>query len=218
MSVTVLVPSTLERARLVVGGSVQAPTLRLIGVGPVAAALGAAEALRSARAPDGAPVLLVGIAGSLDPARAPIGALLVATGVSDEAVGAGEGAAFRPLARLGLPAEDSTPYELPCTCDPLRAALPHARCGELAMVATTAASPAEARARHARRPAALAEEMEGYSVALACARAGRPLSILRAVSNVAGERDKRRWDLESAFAALAAALPAAVRALEGARA
>ena len=216
MSVTVLVPSTLERGRLAdAAGAKRA--LQVIGVGPVAAALGTAEALRAARPADGAPVLLVGIAGSLDPVRAPIGALLVATSVSDESVGAGEGAAFRPLAQLGLPAADTTPHELSCAGDPLRDVLPRACFGELAMVAACAATPAEARARHVRRPSALAEDMEGFSVALACARAGRPLSILRAVSNVAGERDKRRWDLEAAFAALAAALPAAVGALAGAR-
>ena len=53
-------------------------------------------------------------------------------------------------------------------------------------------------------PAALAEDMEGYGVALACRMASVPLRIVRGISNTAGDRDKRRWRITDALEAAAA--------------
>src|SRR5439155_15243049 len=78
--------------------------------------------------------------------------------------------------------------------DPARPAL---------LLTTCAASDSAAHAaiRRARFPDALAEDMEGFGVALACRLAGVPLSIVRGVSNVAGERDPARWRIPAALAA-----------------
>jgi len=59
-----------------------------------------------------------------------------------------------------------------------------------------------------RHPDALVEEMEGYAVALACRHAGVPVSVVRAISNVAGDRDLSNWQLTPAFDALNRALVA----------
>ena len=59
---------------------------------------------------------------------------------------------------------------------------------------------------HDRRltfPDAVAEDMEGFSVAFACAMAGCQLSIVRGISNVAGDRDKAHWRITDALHAAA---------------
>jgi futalosine hydrolase len=48
--------------------------------------------------------------------------------------------------------------------------------------------------------------MEGYAVALAAELAGVPLAIARAVSNEIGVREKSRWEIHAALAALRRAL------------
>ncbi len=195
-----VVPSELERARLAAHGA--GADVLVCGVGVVAAA--AAVAVRLARGGVEACVL-VGIAGTREPAAAPLGALVAGRSVRNEAVGAGHGATFLGLTAMGLTSADLEPDLLPL--DPPPAAI-RAITGVIGTVGAASASFAEAAAWRARHPDVLVEEMEGYAVALACRRAGVPLTILRAVSNVAGERDRARWDLPAAFAALDRALAA----------
>jgi futalosine hydrolase len=49
--------------------------------------------------------------------------------------------------------------------------------------------------------------MEGFAVLRACALAGVPAVEVRVVSNEVGERDRARWQIPVALAALAEALP-----------
>jgi futalosine hydrolase len=51
------------------------------------------------------------------------------------------------------------------------------------------------------------EAMEGFAVLRACALAGVPAVEVRVVSNEVGERDRARWEIPAALAALEAALP-----------
>ena len=51
------------------------------------------------------------------------------------------------------------------------------------------------------------EAMEGFAVLRACAHAGVPAVEVRAVLNEVGERDRARWEIPRALAALDAALP-----------
>jgi futalosine hydrolase len=51
------------------------------------------------------------------------------------------------------------------------------------------------------------EGMEGFAVLRACALAGVPAVEVRVVSNEVGERDRARWQIPVALAALAEALP-----------
>ena len=52
-------------------------------------------------------------------------------------------------------------------------------------------------------PQAVAEDMEAYSVAMACGLNGIPLTIIRGISNEAGDRNKARWDVNGALTAAA---------------
>lgn len=69
----------------------------------------------------------------------------------------------------------------------------------LLTVCAAAATQKEVRDRLAKFPTAAAEDMEAFSVALAARMAGVPLDIVRGISNIAGDRDKRRWRIVDAL-------------------
>ena len=66
------------------------------------------------------------------------------------------------------------------------------------------AGPADVAARRALIPDAVAEDMEGFGIALACELAGVPWTIIRGISNRAGDRDHAQWCVEPALEAAAA--------------
>lgn len=204
----VIVPTEPERRLLApalaagLGSSIR---MELCGFGPVAAAARTA-ALIAAHAP--ARVLLVGIAGRLD-ARLDIGAAYRFDRVACYGVGVGAGDAFVPAEALGW---NQWPGDPP---DPAAAVgdmieLPQDVVGRvpahgLLLTACTASATAEDVARRTKLfPAAVAEDMEGFAVALACRLAGVPLTIIRGISNTAGDRDHARWRVPEALAATAA--------------
>jgi len=202
VTLLILVPSHGE-ARALSRAVGPGGRLEICGVGPVAAALRSA-ALLSALGP--LPCLLVGVAGTRDPARAPVGSLVRATSLRNEAVGAGEGASFLPLGELGLDEPDLPPDLIEAPEALLAAELPDCLAGQVGMVATASASLEQAGARHGRYPEVLVEDMESHAVGLVASQAGAPLTVVRAVSNVAGDRDKARWDLSGSLRALAGLL------------
>jgi futalosine hydrolase len=181
--VLLLVPTVREAALLYP----QPPpcAFEVIGFGPVEAAVGAMAAI--AAHPDAAAggVCLVGTAGSYDPDRAPVGAAFVAGSVRCHGIGIGEGPVHVGAASLGWTALDLISL---------------AGDGEeLLTVTAAAAGPEEVAERRRRYPSAVAEEMEGYAVAMAAARAGVRVEIVRGISNVAGRRDG--WQLDRGLAA-----------------
>ncbi|HUZ84351.1 MAG TPA: hypothetical protein VMU66_06625 [Gaiellales bacterium] len=182
-----LVPTALE-ADLLYQGEPPAP-LEVIGFGLVEAALGAASAIARNPAAAGG-VVLVGAAGTYHPERLPVGRAIVAGSVRCHGIGVGEGAGHRSAGELGWAGSDTVELG--------------GGGGELLSVAAAAATVAEARARSDRYPSAVAEEMEGYAVALAARRAAVPATIVRGISNVAGER--HGWHLDVALAAARAEL------------
>lgn len=209
MTTLLLIPTRIERAGLSLPemGGVQ---LRLCGMGIMAAAVAATRWLAELRPTD---CVLAGLAGTRDAGRAPLGSLVVGTAVRNEAVGAGHAAAFSPLHRMAPRGEDVAPDPLPLVIPPrwmeIAPQLPlqgaqgiDVVAGELGTVATASASVSEADAWLSRDPGVLAEEMEGYAVALACRAAEVPMSIVRGVSNRAGVRDKDDWDVSGALGAL----------------
>lgn len=198
MTTLLLVPSAWEQARLS-PVSKQGVELCVCGVGLLAAGLFTAQRLSRGGVRR---CLLVGLAGTRDPERAPVGALVAGTAVRNEAIGAGVGQGFLALGAMGLSGEELLPDELPLT----REQPPGAIGGVIGSVAAASGSPAEAAAWHARDPEVVVEEMEAYAVALVCARNRIPLTVLRAVSNVAGHRDRATWESDRAFAALDAGL------------
>jgi len=208
-----LVPTALERERLALVDFGRWK-VSLCGMGPVAAAVEVARRLSSEPF---AACVLVGLGGSRDLARAPIGSLVVGSLVRNEAVGCGHDHDFVPLGEMA-PAGETVP------ADALDLAAPDGwqasgagtrlmegvavREGALGTVASTSASLDQAGGWARRHPDVLVEEMEGHAVAVACLAADVPLSIVRAVSNEAGDREKSRWDIIGALSALGRALPA----------
>jgi futalosine hydrolase len=203
----VLVPTEPERRLLVpalaagLGSSIR---MELCGFGPVAAAARTA-ALIAAHAP--VRVLLVGIAGRLD-ARLDVGAAYRFDRVACHGVGVGSGDAFVPADALGWSQWPGDPpaasaavgdvIDLPGVGGGVPAR------GLLLTACAASATAADVAARTGLFPAAVAEDMEGFGVALACRLAGVPLAIIRGISNTAGDRDHARWRVPEALAAAAA--------------
>jgi len=208
----ILVPTERERRLLAPRLAPHPPAdlaVELCGFGIAAAAARTAGLIAGLR-PER--VILVGIAGALDD-RLAIGAAAFFDSVACHGIGVGSGAGFVPAAALGWPQWPGDRSEgdpaigdvLPCAVPdrdmPDRASLP--REPLLLTVTAAAAGPDDVALRKAIFPEASAEEMEGFAVALACRLAGIPCSIVRGISNTAGDRDKTRWQLEAPLAAAA---------------
>lgn len=194
----VLVPTERELRLLAdAGGLGRGLALEaLCGFGPIAAAAASArlfERLDPARA------LLVGAAGTYDAARLPVGAARAFARVAQD------GLAARALGFSQLHPGDAA---VAAREEELDLARPAVECGGL--LVSVAAPGTDLAARRARHPDALAEDMEGFAVALAARAAGVPLAIVRGVSNVVGEADRARWDLAGALAAARALALAAL--------
>jgi futalosine hydrolase len=217
----VLVPTDLERRPLTgpLAGPLAAALgdagrIELCGFGLVAAAARTAGLL-ARHSPER--VLLVGLAGRLDE-RLPIGSAHRFTSVACFGVGAGSGDGFETAGALGWPHWPGEPGDSAVAigdrieCDArLASDLPASGltasdipgAGLLVTACAASASPAEAALRRKAFPSGVAEDMEGFGVALACRLAGVPLDIVRGISNTAGDRDKGRWQIGPALAAAA---------------
>ncbi len=195
----VLVPTDLERGLLHdLGGLETGPVcLETCGFGAVAAAARTAQLLARLR-PRRA--LLLGLAGSFDLERAPLETARTFAGVEIEGLGAGSEAERLGPAALGFPqwpgSSDTSPEPLG---DELPLVDPRGASGWLLTVCSASGSGEEARARRERHPRALAEDMEGFSVALACALERVPLAIVRGLANPVGARSG--WRVRQALRA-----------------
>lgn len=208
----ILAPTDLERRVL---GPMLAGrgTMALCGFGLVAAAARTAGLIAADR-PDH--VLLVGIAGRLDSSLS-VGEAYCFDKVACFGVGAGAGEAFMTAGAMGWshwPGDQESPSMTIGDVIAL-SALPHPASAGL-LLTTCAASASAHDAEHRRRcfPDARAEDMEGFGVALACTLAGIPLSVVRGISNTAGDRDTSEWRITDA---LHAAASLARQVLEGTR-
>jgi len=152
------------------------------GVGPVEAAAATARALALDR-PEA--VLHVGVAGGRGIAP---GVVVLGT----EAIYCDLSAEIPVVSRL-------TPDETMLAA--LRAELPDAVC---LPIGTSAAVDGP---RGSEPEGVAVEAMEGFAVLRACALAGVRAIEVRAVSNDVDERDRARWQIPLALAALGAALP-----------
>lgn len=197
-----LVPTELELKRLrdLGGFGAGRGLVKLCGFGPVAAAARCAQLIAELRP---SRVLLVGIAGSYDVERHPIGSASEFDDVALYGVGAGEAENFQGPPALGFPQWPGSPGT---TTHPVVDTLPLARAerGARCTLLTTcsaASNEAESGRRQAAFPAAIAEDMEGFAVAMACALADTPLRIVRGFSNRVGDRDAGNWRIPAALAA-----------------
>jgi futalosine hydrolase len=203
----VLVPTDLEYGLLepmLSAALASGDRLDRCGFGPIAAAARTAALLATAR-PER--VLLIGIAGRLDD-RLSIGGAGRFAHVACHGVGAGTGESFSTAGAMGWPHwpgdDPAAPFAIGDVIACGTAAGPAAAPAGLLLTACAAsATAADVRDRTRLFPGAVAEDMEGFAVALACRLVGVPLDIVRGISNDAGDRDKVRWQVPQALRAAA---------------
>lgn len=201
----VLVPTALERDYL-------APLIRAVaeengwriercGFGPIVAAARTAQ-LIAEHQPN--KLLLVGIAGSY------AGGDSIATAyrfdcVVSYGVGIGESVRFVSAGQLGWPQwSDSDPARQ--IEDTICLAETEGRQAGQTVLLTCCAGAStdqEAVERRERFPNAIAEDMEGFGVAVAGRLANVPVGIIRGISNRAGDRNHRNWQIPAALDAAA---------------
>ncbi len=201
MSLLLLAPTRLEQKRVASLLTRQPAAFELCGFGPIAAAARTAFLIERQQP---TLVLLSGIAGTYDQAKFPPGSAACFDRVLLDGLGAGSAAAFISAREMGFP--QWTPDGGKPVFDELPLTTPAAARSAGALVTKLAASAGDACVQDtlARYPQAVAEDMEGAGVALACSMAGTPLVIIRGASNVAGDRDKKNWRIDEALAAVAA--------------
>jgi len=165
--------------------------MALCGFGPVMAAAKTSELLFNRR-PDR--VVLIGIAGSYSSELA-IGSAYIFERVACFGIGAGQGDDHTPAHQMGGSAhpenhnpsgiihlDSPSPFGLLTTC-------------------SAAGNEREVARRLKYNPDFHAEDMEGFAVAIACQLANVPLTIIRGISNQAGDRDHARWVIGGAMRA-----------------
>lgn len=188
--------------------------LRLLvtGVGPVAAGIALGRLLGAERL---AGVVNLGVAGAFDLARIPLAGLAMATaetwpeyGLRGESGIAPRGLGFPQLTVESGPVYDRLPLRPEAAAAAMGLGLPPpAVPGDFATVAGVGTAEAPSAAGRLR-PWPLAEAMEGFALALACALVAIPFLELRAISNRVGARPPQDWDLPGACATLSRIVPA----------
>ena len=175
---------------------------QICGFGPIAAAA-RAGALLARYKPER--VLLVGIAGSYVQ-RLSLGSACRFESVACDGVGVGAGINFQTAGDLGWYQFNGDEAE-PRVGDVITLdsayidRVPSA--GMLVTCCSASADPQETQWRQSRYPKAVAEDMEGFAVALACSLARVPLQIVRGISNRVGDREHSNWKLDEALIAAA---------------
>jgi futalosine hydrolase len=190
-----LVPTPLEQQYLapkLIDLTSQQGRLERCGFGPVVAAARTASLIAQHRPKW---VVLIGIAGGYDSNRPP-GEAVCFGSVACHGIGVGQEPDFRSAQALGWPQWP----ESPPIGDSLALKCPSSHSQPMLLsVCAASASPTEAQMRRERYPMAVAEDMEGFAVAAACQLASVPLTIVRGISNRAGERDHANWRILAAM-------------------
>ena len=174
-------------------------TLGVTGVGVVAAATTLGAFCGIAR-PD--LMVMLGSAGSLPDSGLRVGDMVVSETEILAELGVVAGPGIGDARRMQLPSLMREIHLDPSLSSRL---LDHAMAmGKAAYGRSLTVVGASANGDHARDRAttfrALAENMEGYAVALSGHRFGIPTAEIRGISNQAGDRDKSRWDFKKALA------------------
>ncbi len=175
------------------------------GFGPVAAAAITTEAITTHQPRR---VILLGIAGAyLSPqSNLTVGQAYRFGTVTVDGIGVGAGSEFQSANDLGWP-QFAGDQHRPAINDTIE--LGTDASFQLLTVCAASATPAQAQLRQQRYGAA-AEDMEGFAVAMACRLRDVPLTIIRGISNVAGDRDKANWRIKEALNSAAIELGAAL--------
>jgi futalosine hydrolase len=181
-------------------------TTLVTGCGPAAAGARLGFALGRSPVPD--LVVGIGIAGAYPQTGIGLGTVVrIATeGFAD--LGCQDGEAFVDLLDLGL-FEPGVRSHWDLAAPVFLGGLPVVRGTTCSVCTGTMATAIERR----RRTGASIESMEGAAWALACQTAGVPFAQVRAVSNVAGPRDRPSWRIPQAMAALKRSLEESCRSI-----
>ncbi len=193
----ILIPTEMESrhlkpqlAKFIASGN----PVELCGFGPIAAAASASHYLAE-HGPDRA--CLVGIAGAYRQ-DLQLGEALSFSSVSAYGIGVGSGADHQSAHQLGWPQwSDSSGESIVNDHIEIDSTLPEAN--QLLTSCAASSCMEDVRLRLDNHPHAVAEDMEGFGVALACRLERIPCAIIRGVSNYAGQRDKADWKIESAL-------------------
>lgn len=214
----VLIPTTMERDVILShwNPSQSEVAVRVCGFGVVASSVSAMHLIERCR-PDR--VILAGIGGLFPGQAYQLGEAIGFDAVAMDGVGVGQGSGFLSPTQLGW--DDPS-----LGCCPDRILLqrqfveaedagrvvrsPDRENNFLLTVCSASADSKEADWRAERFPGVVAEDMEGYPVALACQTLETPLSIVRGFSNFVGERDKAAWKIRESLQSVAIALKQAV--------
>ncbi len=207
----ILVPTDVERGIL---QPLIEPALRaddrveLCGFGLVAAAALTAQLIAEQR-PDR--VLLVGIAGTFCD-ELPVGSATAFDEVSCFGIGVGSGQNHQTAGDMGwshvggqitettmggLTISDTLALQCFNAADTL------GRSMQLLSVAAASGDSDDVAIRQRRFPNAVAEDMEGFAVAMACRLANVSVSIIRGISNQVGDRNVANWQIQPALRAVA---------------
>ncbi len=164
--------------------------LRLCGFGPITSGIQTARLINDLKP---CRVFLVGLAGSYDADAYPVGTALEFGSCAVYGIGAGSGTSFLRPHQMGW----AKGTELGVRDEVVQLAEPQGP-----MLLTVCSAAADAHDLDQRRehfPCAVAEDMETWSVALASQFAGLTLTVVRGISNVAGNRDWDAWRPERAM-------------------
>lgn len=194
-----LVPTEFELESLSSSfvGSIQNAKSKLVvcGFGPIASAIRTIQ-LIARHSPK--QVLLFGIAGTLN-ASCEVGSAVEFDETICFGIGAGAGENFLSASEMGWKhwlRDPEITDSILLRDDGLTAEVPLLTC------CSASANEREVQWRLKKYPNAVAEDMEGFSVAAACRFAGTPLRIIRGISNKAGDRDKANWRVREAMTAV----------------
>lgn len=194
-----LIPSDLERDLFLRYSECCLPknaAVQTCGVGLVASSAATVAAIDHHR-PDR--VFHVGIGGGLSD-HAKVGSAYVADGVSQQGIGIGEADSYQSseqsgFSRFNQSIDLQTPDSISLEQTPATESF------EFLSVAGASVSEQQAERRRNMFPKAILEDMESYSVVHACRIAKVPVAIIRGVSNVAGDRNLKNWNVDGAMKA-----------------
>jgi futalosine hydrolase len=150
-------------------------------------------------------VISAGVAGALPGSNLKIGDAIVASSCIYAEEGIVTATGFAGIDGIGFALGDFAGNTVPVDEELLDALAGVFAIGPIATVATCSGTDAAAM-EVARRTGAIAEAMEGAAVVHAARRLHVPAIELRAISNTTGDRSGQSWDLDAAFASLAAAV------------
>lgn len=177
------------------------------GFGPIVAAARTAQLIAQYRPTK---VLLVGIAGSYRDSDS-IATARQFDSVVSYGVGIGESSRFVSAGQIGWPQwSDPDPscqiedaISLTTTARSLPIESRETAPNVLLTCCAGASNDLEAADRRARYPDAIAEDMEGFGVAVAARLSNVAVGIIRGISNRAGNRDHQNWQIAGALEAAA---------------